>query len=90
MSEPGDARPKLFPSQGRQAVFVSYMFMFVAQGMLVTGSRHGAATCHCHCGPPDGGAEAGDDQSAILRPHHIFHVYHVYADQAPLDWDWRH
>ena len=29
MSEPGDARPKLFPSQGRQAVFVSYMFMFV-------------------------------------------------------------
>ena len=44
MSEPGDAGPKLFPSQGSKAVFVSYMFMFVAQGMLVTGSRHGAAT----------------------------------------------
>ena len=42
MSETGDAGPKLFPSQGSKAVFVSYMFMFVAQGMLVTASRHGA------------------------------------------------
>ena len=43
-SMPGDAGSKLFPSQGSKAVFVSYMFMFVAQGMLVTGSRHGAST----------------------------------------------
>lgn len=41
---PGEAGPKLFPSQGSKLVFVSYMLMFVAQGMLVTGSRHGEAT----------------------------------------------
>ena len=41
---PGEAGPKLFPSQGSKVVFVSYMMMFVAQGMLVTGSRHGEAT----------------------------------------------
>ena len=40
----GEAVPKLFPSQGSKLVFVSYMMMFVAQGMLVTGSRHGEAT----------------------------------------------
>ena len=30
---------KLFPSQGSLIVFLSYMMMFVAQGMLVTASR---------------------------------------------------
>lgn len=46
MSNPvaSEAESKLFPSQGSKAVFVTYMLMFVAQGMLVTGSRHGAAT----------------------------------------------
>ena len=39
-----DAMSKLFPSRGSLAVFVSYMLMFVAQGMLVTASRHGAAS----------------------------------------------
>ena len=41
---PGEAVPKLFPSQASKVVFVSYMLMFVAQGMLVTGSRNGEAT----------------------------------------------
>ena len=40
----GEAGSKLFPSQSSKLVFVSYMLMFVAQGMLVTGSRHGEAT----------------------------------------------
>ena len=35
---------KLFPSQGSLIVFLSYMMMFVAQGMLVTASRHGSST----------------------------------------------
>ena len=35
---------KLFPSQGSLVVFLSYMMMFVAQGMLVTASRHGSST----------------------------------------------
>ena len=37
-----DQISKLFPSPGSGVVFVSYMMMFVAQGMLVTGSRHGS------------------------------------------------
>ena len=41
---PGETGSKLFPSQSSKLVFLSYMLMFVAQGMLVTGSRHGAAT----------------------------------------------
>ena len=39
-----DVMSKLFPSRGSLAVFVSYMLMFVAQGMLVTASRHGASS----------------------------------------------
>jgi len=35
---------KLFPSSGSGVVFVSYMMMFVAQGMLVTASRHGSSS----------------------------------------------
>ena len=35
---------KLFPSQGSLIVFLSYMMMFVAQGMLVTASRHGSTS----------------------------------------------
>ena len=35
---------KIFPVQGSFIVFISYMMMFVAQGMLVTASRHGSST----------------------------------------------
>ena len=39
-----DSCNKLFPGQGSLVVFLSYMMMFVAQGMLVTASRHGSST----------------------------------------------
>ena len=35
---------KLFPGKGSVIVFLSYMMMFVAQGMLVTTSRHGSSS----------------------------------------------
>ena len=39
-----DSCNKLFPGQGSLVVFLSYMMMFVAQGMLVTTSRHGSSS----------------------------------------------
>ena len=35
---------KLFPTRASLLVFLSYMMMFVAQGMLVTASRHGSTS----------------------------------------------
>ena len=40
----GDTMSKLFPTQSSLLVFLSYMMMFVAQGMLVTASRHGSSS----------------------------------------------
>ena len=40
----GDTMAKLFPTHSSLAVFISYMMMFVAQGMLVTASRHGSSS----------------------------------------------
>jgi len=37
-----EAMSKLFPNTSSMVVFVAYMLMFVAQGMLVTSSRHGS------------------------------------------------
>ena len=39
-----DSMAKLFPTQSSLVVFISYMMMFVAQGMLVTASRHGSSS----------------------------------------------
>ena len=39
-----DTMDRLFPSQGSLMVFISYMLMFVAQGMLVTSSRYGSSS----------------------------------------------
>ena len=35
---------KLFPTPSSLLVFISYMGMFVAQGMLVTASRNGSSS----------------------------------------------
>ena len=37
-----DSFARIFPTPGSAVVFFAYMAMFVAQGMLVTASRHGA------------------------------------------------
>ena len=39
-----EAWNKLFPSRASLVVFLAYMMMFVAQGMLVTASRHGSTS----------------------------------------------
>ena len=39
-----DTLAKLFPTHSSLAVFVTYMGMFVAQGMLVTASRNGSSS----------------------------------------------
>ena len=39
-----EALAKLFPTPSSLVVFVAYMGMFVAQGMLVTASRNGSSS----------------------------------------------